>query len=148
MHNYSNNVQPSYYSSSPPPVPKKERGALFTLALGASTLWSFFTTMLSVMGGAWVQQKLAAGATEATTQGASHVVSRLIVVLAVFQIVQLISVCGMWAWKRWAVMGFFATSLMSALGVMKMTGETPMLAFGWMGLMLVCVFPRIGMFED
>ncbi|MEO7113841.1 MAG: hypothetical protein ABI183_25600, partial [Polyangiaceae bacterium] len=74
--------------------------------------------------------------------------SRIIAVLALFQAIQMISVMGMWAWKRWALMGYFGTSLMVVLADVKLTGEVPTWSLVWLCIVLVGVFPRLSMFED
>lgn len=153
MQNYSSNISPSYYSSSPPPpVQKKERGPFLSIALFLATMGNVIATFVVVMGGSVVQQLVQQAASQSSSdldaQSLPHVTSRLIAVLAFFQIAQLVSVCGMWAWKRWAVMGYFATSIIAAIGAVKMSGEVPTWSLLWMGVMLLAIFPRIGMFED
>jgi hypothetical protein len=152
VQNFPNNFPASYYSSSPPPVQKKERGAFFTIVLAIATVWNFISTLVVVTGGAAldraVQSAADQSANDLATQGVRHTLTKLVAVLAVFQVAQLVSVCGMWAWKRWAVMGYFVTSIMAALAFVKMNDEVPMWSLVWMGIMLVAVFPRLGMFED
>ncbi|MEO8874783.1 MAG: hypothetical protein ABI461_04275 [Polyangiaceae bacterium] len=150
MQNYS----PTFYSSAPPPpVQKKERGAFLSLVLGVSTLWNVVATFLVVMGGAYLDKATADGATAVQALGGSdngmhHTVSRAVLALTIFQIAQLVSVCGMWAWKRWAVLGYFATTGLEMLGVIKLTGQIPYSSLIWAGVVLLAVFPRIGSFED
>ncbi len=147
MQNYPTNIPANYYSSSPPPVQKKERGALLTVVMVIATVWNVIATFGIVMGGAAIDRATQNGGAFAD-QSVHHVASRLVLVLAVFQVAQLISVLGMWAWKRWALMGYFLTSIFAILGVMKMTGETPLWSMIWLGIVLVGVFPRLAMFED
>ncbi len=148
MQNYSNNIQPSYYSSSPPPpVQKKERGSLFTFVLIIATGWNVLSTFGIVLGGAFAD-KAALSADQLGTDGVHHVVSRIVAVLAVFQIVQLASVCGMWAWKRWAVFGYFATSLLAMCGAYRLTGDVSFWSLAWLAVVFFCVFTRMSMFED
>jgi hypothetical protein len=147
MQNYSN-IQPSYYSSSPPPpVQKKERGMLLTFLLGVSTAWNVLATFIVVFGGA-AADNVAQSADDLGTDGVHHVVSRLVAVLAVFQIAQLVSLCGIWAWKRWALLGYFATSIIAMVGSMRLTGETPYWSMVSSALVLLAILPRLGMFED
>jgi hypothetical protein len=153
MQNYQNNISPSYYSSSPPPpVQKKERGVFLTVVLWLSTMANVIATFAVLVGGAAIQQKFQEAASDSASdlggQSLPHVASRVLAVLAIFQVAQLVSVCGMWAWKRWAVMGYFATGLMGVLGTVRLTGEVPTWSLVWMGVMLLAVFPRLGMFED
>jgi uncharacterized membrane protein (DUF2068 family) len=148
MQNYSNNIQPSYYASSPPPpVQKKERGSLFTFVLIIATGWNILSTFGIVLGGAYAD-KATQSADDLGTVGVHHVVSRLVALLAAFQIVQLISVFGMWAWKRWAVFGYFATSLLAMVAVFKLGGELSYWSLAWLGVVFFCVFTRMSMFED
>jgi hypothetical protein len=37
---------------------------------------------------------------------------------------------------------------MGVLGTVRLTGEVPTWSLVWMGVMLLAVFPRLGMFED
>jgi hypothetical protein len=148
MQNYSNNIQPSFYSSSPPPpVQHKERGALLTFLLGIATAWNVVATFIIVFGGVFVDNA-AQSADDAGAVGIHHGVSRLVAVLTVFQIAQLVSLCGMWAWKRWALLGYFATSVIAMAGSMRVTGETPYWSMVSSALVLLAVLPRLSMFED
>jgi uncharacterized membrane protein (DUF2068 family) len=148
MQNFPNNFPASTYSSSPPPpVQKKERGVLLTVVMGFATLGNLIATFGIVLGGAAFDRATQSGGAFESA-GVHHVASRIIAVLALFQVMQMISVMGMWAWKRWALMGYFATSLMAALGAVKLTGEVPTWSLVWLALVLVGVFPRLAMFED
>ena len=148
MQNYPTNYPASSYSSSPPPpVEKKERGVLLTVVMGFATVGNLIATFAIVFGGAALDRAMQSGGAFESA-AAHHVASRVIAVLALFQIMQMVSVMGMWAWKRWAVVGYFATSLMAALGVVKLTGEVPTWSLVWLGIVLIGVFPRLAMFED
>lgn len=126
---------------------------LLTLVLGISTLWNVVATFIVVMGGAYLDKATVDGTQAARSFGESdggllHAVSRLVLAVTIFQIAQLVSVCGMWAWKRWAVYGYFATSLLALVGAAKQQGSMPYASCLWLGVVLVAVFPHIGMFED
>jgi cell division protein FtsW (lipid II flippase) len=148
MQNYPTNIPANYYSSSPPPVQKKERGVLLTVVMAIATVWNVIATFGIVLGGAAIDRAAAQSADDLGSTNLHHTLSRLVAVLAVFQVAQLISVLGMWAWKRWALMGYFLTSIFAILGFMKMTGETPIWSMLWLGVVLIGVFPRLAMFED
>jgi len=141
------NIPSSYYSMSPPPVQKKERGALFTIVLLIATIWNVIVTFGVVLGGAYVD-KIAQSADDSGTVGVHHAASRIVAVVAMFQIAQLVSVCGMWAWKRWALFGYFVTSVLAMGGAFRLTGELSYWSLGWLGVVFLCVFTRMSMFED
>jgi len=143
------NIPSSYYSMSPPPVQKKERGTLLTLVLAISTLANVIATFGVVLGGAFVD-KAAQSADQLASGGASlhHSVSRIVLALAIFQVAQMASVGGLWMWKRWALLGYFGTSALAMLATIKMSGELPYFSMIWIGVVLIAVFPRLGMFED
>jgi len=148
MQNYSNNIQPSYYSSSPPPpVQKKERGSLFTFVLIIATGWNILSTFGIVLGGAYAD-KAAQSVDDLGAVGVHHTMSRLVAMLAVFQIVQLASVCGLWVWKRWAVFGYFGTSLLAMCAAYRLTGDVSYGSLAWLAVVFFCVFTRMSMFED
>ena len=148
MQNYSTNAPASYYSSSPPPpVQKKERGAFLTIVMALATIWNLIATFAIVIGGAALDHATQAGQTFGS-DGAHHAATRVVAVVALFQIMQMISVMGMWAWKRWAMMGYFLTSIFAIFAVMKMDGSAPTWSIVWLAVVALAVFPRISMFED
>jgi hypothetical protein len=148
MQNFSTNFPASSYSSSPPPpIQKKDRGVLLTVVLGFATVGNLISTIAIFFGGAAFDRATQTGGAF-ESPSVHHVASRIIAALAVFQVAKLASVMGMWAWKRWAVMGYFATSILAAIGAIKLTGEVPTWSLVWLGIVLVGVFPRLGMFED
>jgi hypothetical protein len=141
------NVPSSFYSAPPPPVQNKERGALLTFILGVATAWNVVATFVIVFGGAFADN-LAQAADNGGTVSVYHTVSRLVFVLTAFQIAQLVSLCGIWAWKRWALHGYFATSIIAMMGSVRVTGETPYWSMVSSALVLLAILPRLSMFED
>ncbi|HEX7667469.1 MAG TPA: hypothetical protein VF407_23215 [Polyangiaceae bacterium] len=144
------NVPSSFAPYQPPPPPlalKKERGVFLTLMLILTTLSSVAGTFLIVLGGAAIDQATSASGRLAVDSSTHQHVAKMILALAIFQIVQLASVMGMWAWKKIAVLGYFATTVVVVAASAKIFGSMPTITMIFAGLMLAAVFPRLGSFD-
>lgn len=140
------NIPSGYISLQPPAtLPKKERGVLFTLVLVFQTMVALAGTFFVVIGGAKVDHFTQG---DGSWQEIHHVATRVVLAAAIFEIMKLVSLMGIWAWKRWALLLFFAASALGALAQYKLTGSLSYWEIAAIAFMLMGTFPRFSMFED
>ncbi|MGH7280762.1 MAG: hypothetical protein ACRELY_04510, partial [Polyangiaceae bacterium] len=144
---FMQNIPSSYVSLQPTPaIAKKERGTFLTLVLLFQTVVATAVTFLFVMGGAKLDQATQGG--DASWHEVHHVASRVILAASIFQIAKLVSLMGIWAWKRWALLLYFASSVLGVVALYKITGSLSYWEIAAMASMFIGAFPRITMFED
>ena len=139
------NIPSGYVSPQPTALPKRERGVFFTIVLLFQTMVALAATLFSVIGGAKVDQFTQG---DGSWQEVHHVATRVVLAAAIFEILKLVSLMGIWAWKRWALFLYFAASSLGTLAVYKMTGSLSYWEIAAIAFMVLGTFPRLSMFED
>lgn len=139
------NIPTGYIPQATPITPKKERGTFFTVVLLFQTVVALAATFFVVIGGAKVD-RFTQG--DSSWQEVHHVASRVVLAAAIFEIMKLVSLMGIWAWKRWALYLYFAASSLGVLAVYKLTGSISYWELAAIAFMVLGVVPRISLFED
>ncbi len=140
------NIPSGYASLQPTPaIPKKDRGVFLTVVLGFQTLAALWGTLITVIGGAKLDRFTDGGG---SWQEIHHVTTHIVLAVAIFEIAKLASLMGMWAWKRWALLLYYAASALGLVAVWKLTGSLSYWEITAVVFMGIATLPRWLMFED
>ncbi|MEO8797653.1 MAG: hypothetical protein ABI551_07200 [Polyangiaceae bacterium] len=143
-------IPSSFAPYQPPPSPmtvKKERGMFLTAMLMLSTFWSIVSVFVVVLGGAAFDRATSSTGMYAVDSTSHRHIAQMVLALTIFQIIQLLSVVGMWGWKHLGVLGYFATTVVVVVASAKLVGSVPYITVIGAAFMLAAIFPKLGSFE-